>query len=243
VYNFEVENDNSYCSLLGSVHNSEGCGIPQIESLACGVPIASVNYSAMCDFVNKCDSYPIEPIAFYTELETGCKRAVPNNSQLVSVLEEFYTLSPEEIARKRVRSRELFEKHFNIRDVINKWNSAISAMEKPKLPWDSEPRIFNPSTDVPSGLNTVEFVKWCIKHVLCQQEKIGSYLESRMIRDINYGFSFTGNPEVYFNEDSNGFQKPVFSEFNREKCMQFMLYMRHKHNKNEQIRAKILCGK
>jgi len=223
--------------------SSEGLGLPQMEALACGVPIATVNYSAMCDFINKCEAYPIEPIALYTELETGCQRAVPNNSELVAVLEKFCDLSQEERARKRIRARELFEIHFDIKDVVNKWNSAISAMDKPKLPWNAEPRIIQPNLNIPKGLNTVEFVKWCIKYILCEPENVGSYLESRMIRDINYGFSFTGNPEIYFNEDSNAFSRPVFSEFDRDKCVKFMLHMRNKHNKFEELRAKVLCGK
>ena len=35
----------------------EGFGMPQVEAAACGIPIASVDYSAMNDIVHKLNGY------------------------------------------------------------------------------------------------------------------------------------------------------------------------------------------
>jgi glycosyltransferase involved in cell wall biosynthesis len=59
--------------------NSEGFGLPQVEAAACGVPIMSVDYSAMSSVVRKLEGIPLKPKALYAELETGCNRAVPDN--------------------------------------------------------------------------------------------------------------------------------------------------------------------
>jgi glycosyltransferase involved in cell wall biosynthesis len=116
---------------LSSIYNSfdiyvqyaicEGFGMPQVEAGACGVPIVSIDYSAMSDIVRLLDGYIVQPQTFFKELETEAYRVYPNNDQLIYHLWTFFNLSKEEQLQKREKVRELTETHFNWDATANKW--------------------------------------------------------------------------------------------------------------------------
>ena len=68
--------------------NSEGFGMPQLEAAYCGLPVVSVNYSAMESVIKNIDGIPLEPLSFYKECETGCDRAIPDNEQFVKIMND-----------------------------------------------------------------------------------------------------------------------------------------------------------
>lgn len=72
--------------------NSEGFGLPQVEAAACGIPVMSVDYSAMESVVRKLGGTPLPVKTLYKELETGCMRAVPDNDIAAKKLEEFFQI-------------------------------------------------------------------------------------------------------------------------------------------------------
>ena len=78
----------------------EGFGMPQVEAASAGVPIASVDYSAMSDVVNKLNGYPIRVNQFFKELETKAIRVYPDNDHLVEIIQNYIKL-PEIIKRTK----------------------------------------------------------------------------------------------------------------------------------------------
>jgi glycosyltransferase involved in cell wall biosynthesis len=56
----------------------EGFGMPQIEAAACGVPIASVDYSAMTEIIENLNGIKIPVQRMFRELETNADRAYPD---------------------------------------------------------------------------------------------------------------------------------------------------------------------
>lgn len=209
--------------------NSEGFGMPAVEAASCGVPLTVVNYSAMCDFVNKLNAMPVEPIALYTELETGCKRAVPNNRQLVDNLKKFFTLPKSMQMIKRNSVRDAFVRNYSYKNTVKKWEDAIDSIDNSKG-WNSPSRFRHPNTNIPNNLNNADFVKFLLANVLGEPDKIGTYLESRMVRDLTYGYTVGGQPGTYFNEDSDKFSRTPFNQFNRENAVNYMLNMANKRN-------------
>ena len=90
----------------------EGFGMPQVEAASCGVPIMSVDYSAMSDVVRKLDGYPIKVKRLFRELETGAYRAMPDNEDLAQSLVRFFS-SPEPVRQRRgFKARELVVKNY-----------------------------------------------------------------------------------------------------------------------------------
>ena len=106
----------------------EGFGMPQVEAGACGVPIATVNYSAMCDVVNKLKAYPIRVQTFFKELETKALRVYPDNNDLVDHIAR-YMHSPQDLKNKRsVNTRKLVEKYYNWDNIAKIWESYLDKL-------------------------------------------------------------------------------------------------------------------
>ena len=219
--------------------NSEGFGLPQVEAAACGVPVMSVDYSAMSSVIRKLKGEPLAIKGVYPELETGCNRAIPDNDHTALKIEEFFNLSDSEKAKKGRECRVMFEKHYQWDTTAKKWADYFDNVKiKPdSQTWDSPPRIYAPSTEVPQNLPPNEYVRWLITSVLCEPDRLNSYMESRLIRDLNYGFYIEGTGGMYFNEDSMQFARPQFEPFDMETAYNSMLELCSHRNVWEQRRA------
>ena len=90
--------------------------------------------------------------------------------------------------------------------------------------------MFQPLNRIPPHMTNREYARWLIINVLGMPSKLDSYMESRLIRDLNYGVYISGTGNEYFNEDSWGFVKPKFAEFTRDTAYQSMYEMREKFN-------------
>ena len=218
--------------------NSEGFGLPQVEAAGCGIPVASIDYSAMSSVVRKLEGYPIPLKSTYIELETGCERAVPDNDAAAQIFSDFFGMSSEERDAKSKKTRDLFEKHYQWDKTCKKWESVFDAIEaKPhSTTWESASRIFHPLDRVPPNMSNREYARWLIINVLGMPSKLDSYMESRLIRDLNYGVYIEGTGNEYFNEDSWKSVKPQYAEFDRNTAYQMLYEMREKFNQWESRR-------
>lgn len=189
--------------------NCEGFGLPQVEAAACGVPVCGTDYSAMESVLRKLDGYPIKPAALYKELETGCLRAVPDNKEAAKLFAEFFNASEDYRKHQGEVIRQNFEKYYQ-------WHLSGSVWEKyfdetDPIPfqngWGSPPRIFKPEQK-PKNLenaNHSSLAKWLIVNVLKEPDKLDSYFESRMTRDLLYKQATSSTGGMYFNESSAAF--------------------------------------
>ena len=67
----------------------EGFGMPQIEAAFCGVPVLTINYSAMEDIINRIGATDINYAYKFKELETGSCRVYPDIDDTVDKLYQF----------------------------------------------------------------------------------------------------------------------------------------------------------
>jgi glycosyltransferase involved in cell wall biosynthesis len=88
----------------------EGFGCPQTEAGACGLPVFTVNYSAMCDIVRKLEAVSIQPKSYFKELETKAIRVYPDNDQLADEIVKMCHMPISERLTKGQKTRELTEK-------------------------------------------------------------------------------------------------------------------------------------
>jgi glycosyltransferase involved in cell wall biosynthesis len=191
--------------------NCEGFGLPYVEAAACGVPVCGTDYSAMESEIRKLKGHPIKPAALYKELETGCLRAVPDNEAAAQYFLDFFAKSNEERAELGKQTRELFEKHFQWHLSGNKWEQIFDNFEIPPIQqtWAAPPRIHTPAPKPPQDqvekIAPAEQAKWLITNVLGEPEKLNSFIEARMTRDLLYKSATGSTGGMYFNESSAAF--------------------------------------
>jgi len=204
--------------------NSEGFGLPQVEAAACGVPVMSVDYSAMSSVVRKLGGTPLKPKALYNELETGCDRAVPDNEYTAKKIQEFFEMTEKEKESLSKNTRLNFEKYYQWDKTAKKWEDYFDSVEiKPiEKTWLSPPRIHQVEKTNTDSLTNSEYARWLIINVLGDPSKLNTYFESRLIRDLNYQMFINGMGDAYLNEDSFKFLKPLYEPFDREKAYHMM---------------------
>jgi|TARA_R110000765_G_scaffold64510_1_gene125309 glycosyltransferase involved in cell wall biosynthesis len=237
------------CEYLASVMNlfdlyiqyasSEGFGLPQVEAAACGVPVMSVDYSAMSSVVRKLGGFPVKVKALYSEVETGCDRAVPDNDHAAKTIQKFFDMDNTERETLAKNSNLNFKKYYQWDKTAKKWEDHFDSVEiKPITEtWQSPPRIHQPLTKVPSDLSTSEYARWLIVNVLGEPERLNTFFESRLIRDLNYGMYINGTGDLYLNEDSYKFIKPAFEKFEKEEAYNMMVGLCLRRNKWELARS------
>ena len=218
--------------------NSEGFGLPQVEAAACAVPVMSIDYSAMSSVIRKLEGYPLKVKAVYQELETGCNRAIPDNDYTANKINEFFNLSEEERKTFSNKVKSNFDKHYQWDATAKKWEDYFDSVviPPPEQTWSSPPRIHKPSVEIPDNISAREYVQWLIINVLGEPERLNTYMEARMIRDLNHGMFIQGTGDTYINEDSYQFVKPQYEPFNKETAYNIALQRCHHRNKWEMER-------
>ena len=189
--------------------NSEGFGLPQVEAAACAVPVMATDYSAMESVVRKLNGFPITPKAHYKELETGCMRAVPDNDLAAKMFADFFALDKPERRELGADCRRQFEKHYQWHISGKQWEDYFDSFEIPSIDqtWASQPRIRQPEAkpDVSPNTPHSQVAKWLIAKVLCEPEKLNTFFEARLTRDLMYRTTTSMTGGMYFNESSAAF--------------------------------------
>lgn len=181
----------------------EGLGISQLEAGACGVPIATVNYSAMVDIINKLEAISIEPKALFKELETKAIRAYPDNDQLAKEIIKFISKSPEEINKQKYKVRTLTEQHYNWDIVVKRWEDYLDELSKTyRSNWDNPPEYITeklPNMDNMLEKDFFATIENFCNRVFKGRYKISSMKFLSMLHYADYGFSVNGTSVQQYN--------------------------------------------
>ena len=197
--------------LYAQYANCEGFGLPQVEAAACGVPVCGTDYSAMESVLRKLGGYPIKPAALYKELETGCLRAVPDNEAAAKLFHKFFNMYTEE-QRRLIgdETRKKFEKYYQWHLSGSVWEKYFDETDPIPLEqsWGSSPRIIEPDQKLDVSANNIkpsDLSKWLITNVLREPDKLGTFMDSRLTRDLTYKQATSSTGGMYFNESSAAF--------------------------------------
>ena len=228
--------------------NSEGWGMPQLEAAYAGLPVISVDYSAMESLIANIRGVGIKPSGFYKELETGCFRAVPDNSALADTIKSLAT----DTSKRNYLSDKCYsnsKKIYNWDYTANKWLKYF--LETPvrdvQTTWESPSRMFNPATSVPPdliNLPIVDQINWLFMHVLGLPQLISKSMWKRMVKDLTYKSCMSLSiPGYYFNDYSHPDMEKRYEEFNLQKAFELCLNLRNTINGWENNRLQRMNSK
>ncbi len=167
----------------------EGLGIPQLEAAACGIPVMSVDYSAMSEVTTKLETTKI-PYAVFKELETGAFRAVPDDIALIKSIYKYLEFSPEQVKERKENIRAKLLENYNWDKTAKRYEELFDKLE-PKNMWDT-PLTIDPSAKVPEGCSHREFVSFIIKNVIQSPHLLRTNFTQQMIKHLDHGYVNTG---------------------------------------------------
>lgn len=187
--------------------NCEGFGVPQVEAAACGVPVMSVDYSAMSDVVRKLKGFPLKVKAKYKEIETGRMFAVPDNEYTTQKLLEVFMLDDEHgfLRKKGLEARQAYLKNYNYDKTAAKYEQYFDSLDINYLNnlWQNPFSFHKIDENIPNDyVSNTDFSKWLILNVLGEPEKLNTYFHTKLLKEINYGFTTSPNGLNYANGDS-----------------------------------------
>ena len=187
--------------------NSEGFGMPQLEAVYCGVPVASINYSAMESVIKNINGIALEPLSFYKECETGCDRAVPNNEDFVKTMNELIRSGEKHCQKRGLEMREAALKSYSWQKTAEKWKSHFEKVELKPLEqtWLSPPRVLESAMQIPENRTSIlDKVNFLFTDVLRKPEWIGDFFWRKVIKDCTFGYRCQNlSKDFYFNESHN----------------------------------------
>jgi glycosyltransferase involved in cell wall biosynthesis len=172
----------------------EGFGMPQVEAASAGVPIASVDYSAMSDVVRKLNGYPIKVNQYFKELETRAIRVYPDNNDLIRIITEYSAMPDILKTQKRHETRMLTEKYYNWDNIAKKWEHYLDNIELTGLQgqWSAHLNNMQPISSLSQNGNPYDIVIDWISNNMPGHQLLTSKLLLNMIRDLDYGFTING---------------------------------------------------
>ena len=217
----------------------EGVCMPQVEAACCGVPVMSVDYSAMESVVRKIDGYPIKVKTLFRELETHSLRAYPDNDDLIDKLREIInTPYPVRMAKGK-RAYDCAVKNYSWDESAKNWESAIDSVRlRPHSETcGSPPRIVQPPTNPPENLSNEEFIKWGIQNLWGNNRVIDSFTALRILRELNQGFIVSNNQKDPLNIDESLLWRKSFYKYGRQKMVDDFMQLGEIRNYWESVRV------
>jgi glycosyltransferase involved in cell wall biosynthesis len=167
----------------------EGFGMPQIEAASCGVPIASVDYSAMTEVVKNLDGFAIPVDRIFRENDTNADRAYPDINKTADIFYNYIVnYSIEEKNNKKIKTRELCCKQYTWDQVYNVWDECFQNVDTSnKLPWDHPIMETGHANEyVTKGLKKYDFVKYICDHIIKDKDIINTGYVQSLLRDFNH---------------------------------------------------------
>jgi glycosyltransferase involved in cell wall biosynthesis len=169
----------------------EGFGMPQVEAAACGVPLASVDYSAMTEIVEKLGAYKIPVDRVFRELETNADRVYPDNKYTTNLLYDFFVNQTEEF--RVSKSKEIRDKcisYYTWDNVYAVWEECFNTIDiRTKPSWTSKPiaTTSHKTHKVPKNISNTEFVEYICHNIVNSPEILNTAIVQCLIRDLNNG--------------------------------------------------------
>jgi len=225
--------------------NSEGFGMPQLEAACCGVPVMSMNYSAMESVIKNIGAIPLNPLHLSMECETGCYRAIPDNEELVDRLMT-YTNSLKytgvRLEKLGLETASKARQHYYWDKTAQVWIDHLKTVpiRDHAETWDSPINIKEPNTNIPNSfVDPKDVINYIFTNVLHKPEWIGGYFWSKVLKDVTFGYRVHNSEDDYYFHESHVPQVDKYQTFNINMAITELANMRHQWNNWERKRQDV----
>ena len=222
--------------------NSEGFGMPQLEAVCCGVPLMTVNYSAMESVNKNVKAITLNPLALTMECETGCYRAIPDNEELSDRLATYTNPNLVNLRNLGMEMAERAREHYDWDKTAQVWIDHFKTipLRDPLDTWLSATDIRQPAEFIPQELtNLQDQIDYLFRNVLHKPEWIGGYLWAKTIRDCTFGYRVQNSEDDYYFNESHKVDQDKYKPFNFNDAAKDFTYLRSQWNQWEQLRGKV----
>jgi glycosyltransferase involved in cell wall biosynthesis len=170
----------------------EGFGMPQVEAAACGLKIASVDYSAMTEIVEKLGGIKIPVQRLFREMETNADRANPDIEAIADILYNYHVKTSEEIKINEGKIiRQKCIDTYSWDKVYQVWEHCFDKIDiSQKMDWNTAKQSeTNHSITVPNNLMPKDFVEYIVLNIIKEPELLNTANIQLLIKDFCSGIS------------------------------------------------------
>lgn len=178
----------------------EGFGMPQIEASACGVPVASVDYSAMSEVSRNIGGFPIPLASVSYELESHAKRAYPNIDETIKIIIDYIESSDEYKYTKKQEAVNKTYQHYDWNNIAKIWENIFDSVDISKnKDWNTEQQFI-----IPNNLNLDHSSSNfdIVNHIVCNILKEPWLMQTNFIQntlcEMDYGIQKIDNKIMPF---------------------------------------------
>lgn len=181
----------------------EGFGMPQIEAAACGLPVASVNYSAMEDIIKKVGAYPLNVAAEFKELETQTNRVYPQKQDLLDFFYKYINMPQPILNKEKVFFRNKCIDNYSWDIIVDKWQSHFEQLIKSGIIKNDTYKQFGDKKylkKIPehkylpiAGMNNLDIMSYIISNYLSDIFDLSSYVIIEILSMVNDKFIIDNN--------------------------------------------------
>lgn len=183
----------------------EGFGMPQIEAAACGLQLASVDYSAMTEICENLNGIKIPVQYTFRELETNADRVYPNIDFTSNMLFNFFVNTSDSIKiQNSEKIRESCISQYTWDHVYQTWDECFESVDiNSKASWN-DPNISqtnHSNMKVPNDINNRQFVEFICKDIINEPGLINTANIQTIIRDLDMNVVARNNDIISFNRN------------------------------------------
>jgi len=220
----------------------EGFGMPQVEAAACGVPVVTVDYSAMSSVGKKIKSDFVSVASYFWDSPTQSQRAIPNDKELIERMESFLKLPQSMKIKKGMDAYMGARRSYNWDKCAKVWEEYLDSIETigHHQGWGSKPKVREAPKNIPENLTNSDFVEWGMRNIVGIKEDRSAYIESRLIKDLNNGQSTIFGQDLFYDECSYISTQQSHAPFTIEDAIEKMNFMREYKNKWEINRSEYI---
>lgn len=182
----------------------EGFGMPQVEAASCGIPVVSINYSAMQDIVSKLSAIKINPVYYFRELETFADRSYPNSDQFIDSVMNYMNKTDFTKTIKRISTQHRASLFYNWEDTLQKWENYLTKIYNSDYRANyskSQPTI--PGIDknkVAMFKSNLDKINYMISHIK-STINISDYMAMEFLDRLNHKFVLDNGTYKNYSED------------------------------------------